>query len=225
MIEEQRVTTDTLREQNRLLQERVGALETVIEQQRDSSDTFREQNKLLQERVVALESASKEDGDVAIAKRVDDLKKKLDAHGDSVEEIKSSLIVWALKNWTEQRDDFVIFWCVHTAVMNCSWFFIAQYCVEVRLRSLAVRSSHVFCDHSKHESFGFRYKTRENGSPRCMVHVSHVAPNVPFCNVVPLTPNWQPTIWKLRLSRPQTQLDNYKTFSSEQHATQQTYDS
>jgi CHASE3 domain sensor protein len=98
MIEEQRVTTDTLREQNRLLQERVGALETVIEQQRDSSDTFREQNKLLQERVVALESASKEDGDVAIAKRVDDLKQKLDAHGDSVEEIKSSLIVWALKN-------------------------------------------------------------------------------------------------------------------------------
>ncbi len=80
------------------MQEKVVALETMIQEQRDTTDALREQNKLLQERVVALESAIKEDGDVSIAKRVDVLEQKLDVHGDSVEEIKSALTVWALKN-------------------------------------------------------------------------------------------------------------------------------
>ncbi len=85
-----------LMEQNELLQERVLSLETMIAEQRATTDALKVQNKLLEEKFVASESI-KEDGAAAMAKRVGVLEEKLDALGGSVEQIKSALTAWALK--------------------------------------------------------------------------------------------------------------------------------
>jgi predicted XRE-type DNA-binding protein len=57
-----------------------------------------EQNQLLQERVAALESVEKERGDVAMAKRMDEFEQKLDAIGNSVEQIQFALAAWVQKD-------------------------------------------------------------------------------------------------------------------------------
>jgi hypothetical protein len=54
-----------------------------------------EQNQLLQERVIALETMMIEKGDGAVAQRIDKVEQKLDALGESVEQIKSTLASWS----------------------------------------------------------------------------------------------------------------------------------
>jgi hypothetical protein len=78
-------------------------LEDKNEKQKNFISSLVEQNQLLQERVVALELMMKEktdrdNSDAALVNRVDVLEQKLDAFGESLEDIKSALAAWALKD-------------------------------------------------------------------------------------------------------------------------------
>jgi hypothetical protein len=59
-----------------------------------------EQNQQLQEKVVELETMLKEngEGDAALLKRMDVVEKKVDVLCESVEQIRSALAAWALKD-------------------------------------------------------------------------------------------------------------------------------
>jgi hypothetical protein len=73
-------------------------LQEKNEKQKNMVSALVEQNQLLQERVVELETITKEHGHAALVKRVDVHEQKLDALAESIEQIKSALAAWALKD-------------------------------------------------------------------------------------------------------------------------------
>jgi hypothetical protein len=75
-------------------------LQDKNEKQKNCVSALVEQNQLLQDRVVELETMMKEkgEGDAALVKRMDVLETKLDAFGKSIEQIRSALAAWALKD-------------------------------------------------------------------------------------------------------------------------------
>jgi hypothetical protein len=73
-------------------------LQEKNEKQKNLVSALVEQNQLIQERVVELETMMNETGHAALVKRVDVLEQKLDAFAESLEQIKSALTAWALKD-------------------------------------------------------------------------------------------------------------------------------